>query len=568
MRRAPLLLLVLLCAVGVGIGLRVMLREPSRLQPTAGEWPAVIAGVPQGGVYTGIAEDPANVNPFTCVGAVARRLVLGYTHDCLLDCDPTTGELRGALAASFAPAADGMSCEFTLRAGVRFSDGSPLTMADVLFAWELATGGHLPLSPVLEAFRRVESVTAIDDRRFRVVFREPHYAAVHALGESWIVAKRDFFVERVAAKARLAGVAAPTVGSAEFATMLSQIVRECGPGTGPYELPDDPAAWRTRQDLTLTRNRHCWRREVAPGTWNFAGVRLLFRDPTAVVAALRSRAVDWFSSPSLDAIVAADPSLLADYRQLAYDYRTLGAYLVAWNCRRTPLDLPAVRRALAMLFDLDAVRKAFGDHGTKAKAFARPDSPDYPHEAESPPFDPARARRELRELGYDPEVGHPLKIVLLAPQGLAAMRSTLDLFGDACKQAGVELHVRMLEPSSFFEAKERGDWDAVFLQQSFRPWGDPHEFVTTGALHNHGGWSHPDADAMANAIRAELDPGHRRDLLHELHLLVQREQPVTFLLHPEVTMLLDRQLEGAAPGPLGLSLERAWFVDGAAARSR
>lgn len=568
MRSAPILFLVLLCAVGLGLGLRVMLRTPSRIQPAADDWPVAIADVPQGGVYTGIAEEPANVNPFTCGSNVARRLVLAFTHDCLLDSDPVTGELRGAIAASFTPAADGMSCEFTLRDGVRFADGAPVTMPDVLFGWELTKAGHLPLGFVADAFQRVAAVTELDERRFRVAFRAPHYAAVQSVGESWIVAQRRFFVDRVADKARLAGVAPPAVDSAAFATLLAQIVRECGPGTGPFELGDDPAAWRARSDLTLVRNRHSWRRERAPGTWNFAGIRILFRDPTTVLAALRSRAVDWFSSPSLDAVVAADTSLLDDYRELSYDYRTLGAYLIAWNCNRPPFDQPAVRRALTMLFDLDAVMAAFGGHGTKAKAFAKLDSPDYPHEVESPPFDPARARRELRDLGFDPEQGRPLRLELLAPQGLDAMRRTLDLFADACQQAGVDLRVRMLESTAFFEAKEQGGWDAVFVQQSFRPTGDPYEFVHSGGLDNHGAWSHPDADALSTAIRTELDPTRRRELLRELHRLVLNEQPVTFLLHPEVTMLLNRQLEGAVVGPLGLSLEHAFFTPDAAARQR
>ena len=571
MRSAPILLVVLLCAVGVGLGLRVMLRAPTRshgagggpIAGSAGAWPDTIAGVPQGGIYTGIAEEPGNVNPFTCAGNVARRYVLGFTHDCLLDSDPTTGELRGALASAFETAADGSSCVFTLRDGVQFADGSPLTMRDVLFGWELAVAGHLSFGFAGDAFARVASVTQLDDRRFRVVFRQRHFAAVQAVGESWLVGQRQFFVDRVAAKARIAGTEPPEVASPRFAELLAQIERECGPGTGPYVLtnpPEGPSMWRMRKDLTLVRNERSWRRANEPGTWNFAGSRLLFRDPSAVLGVLKNREVDWFSSPDVGALVRDDASLLTDYRELAYDYRTLGVFLIKWNCRRTPLDLPEVRRALAKLFDMTAIQKSFGSNCTTAKAFAKPDSADYPGEVETPAFDPSQARRELREAGFDPERGNPLRLSILAPLGLPAMRATLELFVDAAKQAGVEVRFRMPEWGTYLDEKVGGEWDGLFVQQSFRPWADPYEFVHSGGMDNDGGWSHPGADRLAEDIRTEPDRQRRVELLRELHLLVHREQPVAFLVHPRVTMLLGVDVKGAVPGPLGLTLERAFFA--------
>ena len=114
MRALPVLA-VLIGVLGLALGLRVMLRAPGPAALTPAPAPAVAQGQvpqgqspqgqppqgqpPQGHVYTGLAEEPSNVNPFTTCDAVARRLVLPYTHDCLLDCDPVTGALRPALAS-------------------------------------------------------------------------------------------------------------------------------------------------------------------------------------------------------------------------------------------------------------------------------------------------------------------------------------------------------------------------------------------------------------------------------------------------------------------------------------
>lgn len=574
MRPAPLFLLILLIALGVGLGVRVLLQAPQVVEPpmvapsglhdaAPAPWPASIAGVPQGHVYTGVVEEPADVNPFTSHGSVARRFVFGFTHDTLLDSDPVTGEQRCALAAAFEPSSDGRACTFTLRPDVRFADGSPMTMGDVMFGWELAQAGHVPMGFVSDAFGRIAAVDVLDARRFTVRFRDDHYAAVQAVGESWIVAQRRFFVDRVAELAARASLPTPAVDSADFGQLLTKIDFECGPGTGPYVLhnrPDGPSTWRRRQDLLLVRNDHCWRRTATPGCWNFAGIRLLFRDPTTAFTTLLRHEIDWYSSASIREIVRANPELLQAYEEVSYDYRTLGVFCVMWNCKHPPFGDPRVRRALAMLFDLDALLGVFGGSGTKAKAYGKPASPAYPHDVEPLPFDPVASRRLLREVGFDPEKGTPLQLRFLMPQGSDAMRRTVDLFADAAKQAGVDLQIRSHEWTSFVDQKKAGEWDAIFVQRSFRSWADPFDFVHSLGIDNEGHWQHPEADRLASAARAERDPERRTALLHQLHTLVYHEQPVTFLIHPLVDILLNVHLQDATPGPLGLVLERAFVA--------
>ncbi len=569
--RPSLLLLLLLAVAGTALGLEVMLRAPADAQrPPVVESTgrlAAVAGVPQGHVYTGIAEEPDDVNPYTANSNVVRRYVFAFTHDTLLDSDPATGALRGSLAETFERSPDGTSCVFTLRQGVRFADGSPLTMDDVLFGWELMRAGNVPIGGVGDALRRTASVDVLDERRFRVTFRDVHHAATNAVGEAWIVGRKQFFVDRVAALAQRDGVPAPVVGSAEFAQYFSRIRTECGPGTGPYRLdnaPDGGGTWRRRSDLVLVPNAFSWRRAANPGTWNFAGIRLLFRDSAAAMAALLAGELDWFSSPDVDAVLRAHPDLATRYEKVSYDYRTLGVFRVIWNCRRTPLDLPEVRRALGMLFDQDAVLAAFGGNGTKAKALAKPDSPEYPRDLEPPPYSPAEARRLLRESGFDPENGTALRLRVIAPAGLDALRRALDLFAGACRQAGVEIDLRVVDWSVFLAQKNALEWDGLAVQQMFRAWADPYDLVHTGGADNDGAWSNAEADELVERARAAMDPALRTDLLRRLHEIVLREQPAAFLLHPRVALLRSVKIRGSTTGPLGLVLEHAYYDSGPA----
>ncbi len=513
---------------------------------------------PQGHVYTGVTEEPDDVNPFTANSAVARRYVLAFTHDGLLDLDPASGDLRPALAESWQLDADGSACTFTLREGVRFADGEPLSMADVMFGWELARAGHLPLGFVGDAFARVASAEALDDRRLRVVFRDRHYALLRVVGENWLVGRRAFFEARVAAQAARLGRDVPAVGTPEFAQMLGSIDAECGPGTGPYRLDNPPeggGTWRRRLELLLVRNEFCWRRQVHAGTWSLGGVRLLFRDGPGAVAAFVQREVDWHGSQDPARELAERPQLAAHYRVLTYDHPALGVFRIAWNCRRGPCTDARVRTALTMLCDRAALAAKFPQHAGVAEAFAKPGSAAYPP-GPGLPFDPEAARARLREAGFDAEAGTPLRIVLLAPRPSPEIESAVGGLQDAARSAGVDLVVRLLDFPAYVAERKRDEWDGEFALQSFRPWGDPYDFVHSDGADNDCGYRNPEVDRLAAAARGELDRARRDELWRRLHALVREDQPFTFLLHPRVQILFNRHIEGAEPGPLGLSPER------------
>jgi len=521
--------------------------------PAAGAAPA-----PRAAIYTGCAESPDDVNPLTAQSPVARRLVLAYTHDALLAVDPATGELRPAAAAGFELAPDGGSCTFTLRAGLRFCDGSEATLDDALFPWELAQAGHLAFGFVGDAMARVRGVTRLDARSFRVDFRDRHFAAVRVVGENWLLVSRGFFLRRLAARAAPAPV--PPVDSAAFAALLALATGECGPGTGPYRLdnpPDGPGDWRPRQDLLLRPNAHSWRRAADPSAWTFEGVRVLFRDQQAATNELFAGALDWFSSPALDELLRARPELAADYRRLVYDYDALGVYRMVWNCRRGATADARVRRALGRLFDVEALRAGNEGLGAAAVAHAKPGSAAVPPALAPLGFAPAAARDELRALGFDAAAGVPLRLVVLAPQGTEALQRIGDLFADACRRAGVDLELRRRDFAAYVQERQRGDWDGLLALQSFRPWGDPWDLLHGDGADNAGGWRHPEADRLADAARVEADPVRREALWRDLHALAHREQPAALLVHPLASILLHRRVAGATVGRNGLVLEHA-----------
>jgi peptide/nickel transport system substrate-binding protein len=564
MRPLPLSILALVLVLGLLLGLGVMLRQESAATTgpgsAAGQTAELRNGVPQGHVYCGIADEPADVNPYTAHDNTSWRYVLGFTHETLLDTDPSTGELRPSLASSW-EVDDASGATFTLRDGVQFVDGSPVTMADVLFGWELARAGHLQFGTAGDAFGRVASAEALDDRRLRIVWKRREYGTLRAVAEAWIVGKRQFFVDRVAAAARAAGQPVPAVGDAEFAVLLRQGKSLAGPGTGPFQLPDDgtqPTTWRRRQDLLLPRNPHHWRRAAEPGTWNLAAVRLLFRDTTVAPTELYGRAVDWFYAPGCEQLLQNRQDLQDYYRTLVYDNPAQAVLSLVWNCRRAPFDDVRVRRALGRLFDRRSIVALYDGKAVPVAAQARSGSQEVPPDLQPLPFDPAEARRELRQAGFDPAAGRPLRLSVLAPTGDPQLGRVLALFVDAAQKAGVEIRVRELEFAAFVAQKTRQEWDGFLALRNQRPWGDPYEFVHSEGADNDGGFSHPDVDRLAAAARAEFDPARRAALRRELYTLLHDQQPVALVVRPQVAILFHKHIQNAEPGPRGLWPERFW----------
>ncbi|MCK5942882.1 MAG: ABC transporter substrate-binding protein [Planctomycetes bacterium] len=550
------LLVLLLVAVLIALGVFALTRTGGDAAGPSRPDGRVLAGVPQGHVYTSAAEEPADVNPLTFRGPAAQNLVLRVTHDALLDHDVRDGSVRGALAASYRVHDDGMGCDYLLRDGVTFSDGAALTAADVLFPWLLFRAGHLPMGRVADGLQHVASADVVDGERLVVRFRERHYAAPTLVGESWIVPRRAWFEAQV--RARLDdGEAMPDVASRRFAELVGQLDRETGPGTGPYTMyADGSSQWHRRRHVQLARHEASWRRRARPGSWNFAAMRVLFRDQGGARHALLRGELDWYSGQDLDGLLAAHDQLAADYVRHVYDYPQLGVYRIVWNCREAPFDDARVRRALGMLVDRDAVVRRFPTM-TAARSHAKP------HAAASdgvptPRFDVAAARAALRELGYHPENGAPLRVRLLALSGTDALAAIVALLRDATRQAGVELDVRERALAPFLAELKQGDWHGILVLESFLPSGDPHRFLHSQGTNNHGGFADARCDELAAAARVELDEAARDRLWSALHQRAAALEPATLVAHPRATVLLHRRLRGCEPGRFGIRPEWAW----------
>lgn len=523
--------------------------------------------LPQGGFWVGATSEPTDLNPFTTGDAVARSLVLRYTHDTLLERDPLTGDLGPAIAEEVELDADGAALAVRLRPDVRFSDGTPVTVDDLEFAFRVAKTPGVQLGSVAEAFDLLRAFERTGERSFRLLLFVPHFKVRGTVGTVYPVVQAAYWRAEVAALAREDKVAPPAEGTAAFVALLAR-VRLPGPGSGAYALGRDrhtgEVAWRRGVELVLVQNPTSWRRAAQPRRWNLMGIRLRFLgDASTRLAELRAGRLDWYNDDDAEDVLRADAKLRERVRLVEYRWPRLGHHMVVWNMRRRPYDDVRVRRALSMLFDRTAiVGKLLGGHGRAAAAWFRPDDPEYPPDLAPVRFDPAAARALLGECNLVGDGNDPFTVSILVADQLSLQRRILEEADSAFAAAGLELEIERRAWAEVVQRYEARDFDAVMLNWSHEPWIDPyanfHSTQSDPPGKNYSGLDDPAVDALLTAARADFDPTTRAARYRELAHRLREREPVSLLVHPRHTLLIDKRFQGAEPGALGVVADGMW----------
>ena len=122
-------------------------------------------------ITIGISQDiEDSLDPHKMVAAGTKE-VLFNLYEGLVKPD-SSGELQPAIASSYSISEDAGAYTFTLREGVTFHDGSPVTAEDVKYSIDrcadTADGG-----PLVAAYSNIESVNILDENTVEVVLKTP-----------------------------------------------------------------------------------------------------------------------------------------------------------------------------------------------------------------------------------------------------------------------------------------------------------------------------------------------------------------------------------------------------------
>jgi peptide/nickel transport system substrate-binding protein len=114
-------------------------------------------------------------------------------HDALIKNQGTELYDHLALAEHFTVAPDAKSATFTLRKGIKFHNGDPVTPQDVKFSYENYRGAKADVFK-----KKTERIDIVDDRTIRFVFKEPFldfailFGTANVAGAGWVVPEKYY----------------------------------------------------------------------------------------------------------------------------------------------------------------------------------------------------------------------------------------------------------------------------------------------------------------------------------------------------------------------------------------
>jgi oligopeptide transport system substrate-binding protein len=444
---------------------------------------AAAAGQGGGDQVRILAGTPASIDPAKH-GDLGSAAYVSQMYETLTAVDPSL-TIQPALAESWTIADDGRLVTFSLRPGLTFSDGSPLTADDVVRSWRrlFLPGDPSPLASLVADVKGARGLLT-------GASSDTSTLGVRAEGDRTVVVELERGggdLPAIVSGAPFA-VVPPTVGDAEVLPDPGRMV-----GSGAYTLERvDP------DRFVLKANPRYWAGEPAIGV-------------VEMITTLEGgSAVEAFEAGDLDVA----PISFLDAGWIAYD-RTLGPSLrsepdlsvtyYGFDTRQAPFDDVRVRQAFGMAVDWRRLA-ALDEPGSSVPATGMVPAgiPGTPEGDYLPPYDPAAARALLAEAGYPGGAGLP-PISFIAngggyDEGIVAMLE---------ENLGVTIEYATMD-FDLYQERLATDPPQIWSLSWVADYPGPNDFLGvllgTGSTANQGGWSDAAFDAAIADASSAADP--------------------------------------------------------------
>lgn len=184
-----------------------------------------------------ITLDPARLAQYTSPMTVAAA------YDSLVTLAPGDYiDVKPSLATKWARTPDGKGWRFTLRDGVKFASGSPMTVEDLKWSFDRVI--NLKDQPS-QYIANIDKVVVVDKSTLDIILKEPAQPILSVLAAPEFVA-----LERKVVEAQ-GGTADADAKEKDKATTW---LNGHSAGTGAYQV----AAWERNAQIQLVRNEHYW----------------------------------------------------------------------------------------------------------------------------------------------------------------------------------------------------------------------------------------------------------------------------------------------------------------------
>ncbi|SMO78064.1 peptide/nickel transport system substrate-binding protein [Thalassovita litoralis] len=502
------------------------------LPPDFVSLPYANANAPKGGrLVEGNTGGFDSLNPFIRKGTVPWQLrFLAYESLLTRSMDePFT--LYGLLAESVEVPQDRSWVEFTLNPQARFSDGSPVTVEDVIWSYEtLGTQGH----PRYLGFQqKVDRIEQTGPRSLRITFNTPDRELPLIAGLRPILKKAQW----------------------DGRDFTATTIHDVPIGSAPYVVSD----YEQGRSVTLTRNPDYWGNDlpIRRGTNNLNEIRLeFFGDNSVLFEAFKSgtltlyretNAETWATQYDFPAVSRGDVVKAEIQHQ-----RPTGMTGYVMNTRRAPFDDWRVRQAMLLAFNFPYINDTItgGRQARITSYFANSElglrpgpatgrvaellapyadtlPPGTLQDYDLPAGDTSpRNRKDLRravalleQAGWTVQdgtlvnaAGQPFTFEVLLRQGDGVGQAVFDIYRPALERLGIAMTINTVDNAQYAARETAFDFDVMPFRRdlSLSPgneqklyWGA--EGAERPGSRNLMGITSPAADAMIDAMLTATD---------------------------------------------------------------
>lgn len=420
---------------------------------------------------------------------------------------------------------DPTSLVFTLKPGVTFWDGNPVTAEDVVYSLERNTDAKLG-GFYGAVFSRVRSITASGDDQVTIALTEPDYWLIGELASIPGIVLEKSFVESQGSD----------YGTPNGGAMC----------TGPYKLD----SWKPGDVLATVRNDSYWNSDVDPlvREIDFKGAP----DEASFTSAMQTGDIDGsfaFALSTLDQLQSSDNVTVTLGSGWATD-----AFIV--SSFDGPLGDARVRQALSMALDrqgiIDTVYKGAA---LLPHALSNPGTWGYGKDvfeqayADLPPLtqDIDRAKQLVQDAGATGET-----ITLGMSSELNNIAVEAGAYRSAAEAIGLKAELKSVSAANyinfFIDPKAREGVDGFFTT-NYGDYADPAALLATLVMpdgsQNYSGYKNDQVVDLMNKARGEADPDARAQDVAAAQKLIIQDMPWIPNALPESELITSSNLTGA-----------------------
>ena len=370
-----------------------------------------------------------------------------------------SSSIEKSLAEDYSVSEDGLTYSFTLRDGVVFSDGTPLTAEDVKFTFERIL--TLPQSEQTDYAMSIEGAQDLldgkatelsgikveDDTHLTITLSEPFAA---------------FIAQLATPPTSILSKSIVTAAGDDFG-----IVPEKTLGTGPYIV----TSWERGSGLTFKYNPLYWGPE--PSVKNITA-RVM--DASSMDMAFQKGDLDILDCLMVDSALVEN-TYKTKFKDNIVSVNRLGLNYLMFNEKIEPLDNVQVRKAIQMAIDRQSILDTIfsGDGMLEDGAYPK-GCLGYTNDNQGwLQYDPEGAKALLAEAGYSN--GFDMEISLDS-NATDAVKNTVQIIAQNLNDVGINANIKNYDHASWLELRNSGEMPS-FLAMWLLDYNDPDNVIYT-----------------------------------------------------------------------------------------